>query len=116
MAQIQFTENARKLASSLIRSVEWPTGTSSVLSLRWSAGAKDLSRGPNGDATWNIERPAGWICGLASWTDTPTGKLEKHAVHIGEIPIILDPKASSAEGRFVISDSNGELSVELLAS
>lgn len=117
MAKLRFTEGATNLAKEQISAVQWPTDVIPILSLRWSSGEKDLRRTQNGEAIWSTSVPAGWVCDIASWVIVPDRNVDEHTTVVGDgIRVLLDPKASIADGTFHIEEKAGGFNVTLRAA
>lgn len=117
MARVRLTDGAVALAKKLMSTIAWPADVVPILSLRWSAGESDLTRDLNGEAVWKTTRPAGWVCDIASWVNVPNVNIQEHVtVAAGDIKLLLDPKASSAPGTFIVDEFAGDFNVELHAA
>jgi hypothetical protein len=87
-----------------------------MLLIHWQGRAVDNKRGADGQVSWEQSAPAHWAVEIGSWVDTPERKIQETALQVQGLFAILDNKASSASGCFVISASKGRLVVSLEAT
>jgi len=117
MAKLHFTEDATNLAKEQMGAVHWPTDVIPIFLLRWSSGEKNLSRAQNGEAIWSTSAPAGWVCDIASWAIVPDRNIDEHTTIVADgIRVLLDPKASIADGTFHIEEKAGGFNVSFRAA
>lgn len=110
---VQLSPDAVDVARRLISEIKWPDEqTQSILVLRWSPGEKDIIRGKDGEAVWNVTTPAGWLCEVGGWTDAKDSDIKDHTISVDGLRFLLHPTATQAGGRFIVGVVDGRLSVD----
>jgi hypothetical protein len=113
MATVEFTGDSASVVDALLAEFTYPDGQAlPVLGVRWSQGARENRRGPDGASVWEVVEPPGWVAEVMSWGEPKSAAVLRDTVLVSGVRVLLDPKASAKTGRLLITATNGRLYVE----
>lgn len=113
MANVVFSESAKRLAHALIAAMPpYDERTLPVVAIRWWSGVQDNRRGVNGEVIWEVTESSGWRCDVASWGVTPDNPIELSTVAIDGLRVLVLTPVKAAGGMLFIDAVDGEFNVE----
>jgi hypothetical protein len=117
MADVFISPDALALAQKLIAEEAM---SRPILSVGWSKGQMQNSRGENGEVLWTRTQAPGWYASLSDWAEIGGGEemegsiqsgLEKLCVLIDGLTVLVAPDVRSATGTFTVAVSEGVLTL-----
>lgn len=112
MAEVVFTEVALLHIRAMSATLPW---LQPVVSVVWSKGTVDNSRGSDGEVNWRTIDPPKWFAFISDWHENISAHDPEQLPRVDGVTVYRDRKAEDEPGKFVVSLTERGLAVEQAA-